>query len=167
MPGVCVKIVNEEIAASGPNIMQGYFKMPEEDRVGFTADGFCRTGDLGAMTSDNGLYIKGRKKHIIRVGGYTVMPAEVEEVVVQVPGVGVCAVIGVPDKVLGEVVWAVVQPIPGQTVTEEQIIAKCKQELASFKVPRKVLFKSDMPLTRIGKVHRVELQKEVIASLQT
>jgi len=177
LPGMEIKIVDEndralppgeigEVLVRGSFTIKGYFKMPEEDRVGFTADGFCRTGDLGYMTPDNGLYIKGRKKHIIRVGGYTVMPAEVEEVVVQVPGVGVCAVIGVPDKVLGEVVWAVVQPIPGQTVTEEQIIAKCKQELASFKVPRKVLFKSDMPLTRIGKVHRVELQKEVIASLQ-
>ncbi len=118
------------------------------------------------MALDGGLYIKGRKKHIIRVGGYTVMPSEVEEVIAQVPGVGMSAVIGVPDKVLGEVVWAVVQAIPGMKVTGEQVIEKCGENLAKFKVPKKVLFREELPLTRIGKVHRVEIQKEIIASLK-
>lgn len=178
LPGVEMKIVDDsekplppgetgEVLVRGPLTIKSYFNMPKEDEEGFTKDGFCRTGDLGYMTPDGGLYIKGRKKHIIRVGGYTVMPSEVEEVIAQVPGVGMSAVIGVPDKVLGEVVWAVVQAIPGIKVTGEQIIEKCGENLAKFKVPKKVLFREELPLTRIGKVHRVEIQNEIIASLKS
>ncbi len=177
LPGVELKIVDDgereihpgetgEVLARSPFTIKGYYKMPEEDRAGFTADGFCRTGDLGYLTPEGGLYIKGRKKHIIRVGSYTVMPSEVEEVIAGVPGVGMSAVIGVPDKVLGEVVWAVVQPFPGQTITEEQVIEQCEAHLAKFKIPKKVIFRDELPLTRIGKVHRVEIQNETIASMK-
>jgi acyl-CoA synthetase (AMP-forming)/AMP-acid ligase II len=83
-----------------------------------------------------------------------------------VPGVGMSAVIGVPDKVLGEVVWAVVQPIPGMALTAENVMEKCKSELASFKVPKRIIFRDELPLTRIGKVHRVEIQKEIVEAVK-
>ncbi|MBU2515808.1 acyl--CoA ligase [bacterium] len=173
LPGVEIKIVGdgeEELAAEivgevlirGDFTINSYFKMPEEDEVGFTKDGYCKTGDLGYLTVDGGLYIKGRKKHIIRVGSYTVMPTEIEEVVTKDPTVGIAAAIGIPDKVMGEVPWVIVCPAPDAVVEEEKMIDLCKRELATFKVPRRVIIWKELPITRIGKVHRVEVQNEII-----
>jgi len=155
-----------EVQISGPLTIQSYYKMPEEDSAGLTPDGYCKTGDLGYLTPEGGLYIKGRIKHIIRVGSYTVMPSEVEEVAVQHPSVGMAAAIGVPDKIYGETVWLVVSPTPGETIDEEQLIAFCKKELAKYKVPKRVVVETELPITRIGKVHRVEIQNRVIQSLK-
>jgi len=176
-PKVDIKIVNNdgtklpheetgEVLVKGDYTINSYFKMPEEDQAGFTADGWCKTGDLGYLTNQGGLYIKGRKKHIIRVGSYTVMPTEIEEVATQDPSVGMSAAIGVPDKILGEVVWLVVSPTPGTTFDTDSLIKLCKDQLAKFKVPKKIIIKNDLPLTRIGKVHRVELQNEIINQIK-
>ncbi|MCP4755132.1 MAG: acyl--CoA ligase [Proteobacteria bacterium] len=174
LPGMEIKIVDDEekevpsetvgeVLVRGDFAIKSYFKMPDEDKAGFTKDqGYCKTGDLGYTTSDGGLYIKGRKKHIIRVGGYTVMPTEIEEVATQDPSVGMAAAIGVPDKILGEVPWLVVCPAPGASVDEQEIIELCRKELAKFKVPKRVVVRDELPITRIGKVHRVEVQNEII-----
>lgn len=152
-----------EILVRGPMTIKGYYKMPEEDRAGFTPDGWCRTGDLGYLTEDGGLYIKGRKKHVIRVGSYTVLPTEVEEVAVQNPNVAMAAAIGAPHEIYGEVVWLVVVPQAGSNVTEEdEIIQGCRQELADFKVPKKVILAQDLPMTLLGKVDRVALLQEAL-----
>ncbi len=150
-----------EVVIKSPFTIQGYFRMPGEDEAGFTDDGFCKSGDLGYLTPDGGLYIKGRIKHIIRVGSYTVMPAEVEDVLTQGPGVAMAAVIGVPDKVYGELAWAVVSPYPGHTIDVENLTALCTEKLASFKVPKKIIVWENLPITRLGKVHRVEVQDKI------
>jgi acyl-CoA synthetase (AMP-forming)/AMP-acid ligase II len=152
-----------EITTSGPLGIRSYFNMPEEDREGFTADGWVKTGDLGYLDEDGGLFIIGRKKHIIRVGSYTVVPAEVEEIVLQDPAVAVAAAIGVPDPIFVEQLWLFVMPEEGATIDEERVMALCKEQLASFKVPRRVVVRESMPTNRIGKVDRKVLEDEAKA----
>lgn len=151
-----------EIIVSGTMTIRGYYKMPNEDKVGFTADGWCRTGDLGMMTADGGVYIKGRKKHIIRVGAYTVLPTEVEEVAVQHPSVAIAIAMGVPDKIYGEVLWMVAVPEAGHTIDADILTEYMKSELANYKVPRKIIVRDEIPTTRIGKADRLALAKEII-----
>ena len=154
-----------EVIIGGPLAIKSYFKMPEEDKVGFTSDGWVRMGDYGYLDEDGGLYVKGRKKQIIRVGSYTVLPTEIEEVVIRDPNIAMAAAIGVPDKIYGEVIWLFVVPEPGGTVDEGEILEMCKRQLAKFKVPEKVIIREDFPTTRLGKTDRVALTKEVIESL--
>ncbi|MDD9302701.1 MAG: long-chain fatty acid--CoA ligase [Desulfobacter sp.] len=150
-----------EVQVRGKLTINSYFKMPDEDAAGFTKDGFCKTGDLGILTRKGNLYIHGRLKHIIRVGSYTVMPSEVEEVAVQHPQVGMAAAIGIPDEIYGETVVLVVSPAQGQTVDAQDIITHCASQLAKFKVPKKIIVEPNMPVTRVGKVHRVEVQNRI------
>jgi len=173
LPGQELKIVDEndhelpagkpgEILTRGSCSFIEYYKMPDETKAMFTPDGWCRSGDLGYLTEDGGLYIQGRIKQIIRVGSYTVLPTEIEEVVIQHPKVALAAVIGMPDKILGEVVWLVVSPQAGQTVSESELIELCRSKLADFKVPKKVIVQASLPMTRIGKVDRLVVRKEVM-----
>jgi acyl-CoA synthetase (AMP-forming)/AMP-acid ligase II len=150
-----------EIMVTGPLAIPSYYNMPEEDEAGFTPDGWVKTGDLGYLDEEGGLYIIGRKKHIIRVGSYTVVPSEVEDVALQVPGVGVAAVIGVPHPIYFEQVVLVLVPEEGETIDEEQVIEACRAELAEFKVPKKVVVRDQVPVTRIGKVDLKVLQAEI------
>ncbi len=176
LPTVKIKIVDDddnelpqgevgEVIISGPLAIKSYFNQPEEDKVGFTSDGWVRTGDLGYLTEDGGLYIQGRKKQIIRVGSYTVLPTEVEEVALKSPDVAMAAAIGVPDKIYGEVIWLFVTPEPGRKVDENKVIELSKKELAKFKVPKKVIIRETIPITRIGKADRKALKKEILESL--
>jgi len=175
-PGVNIKICDDdenklpagnigEIIISGSFSINSYFRMPEEDKAGFTSDGWVKTGDLGYLTEDGRLYIKGRKKHIIRVGSYTVLPTEIEEVVVQLPEVSIAAAIGVPDKIYGEEIWLFIVPEAGHAINEAKIIELCKQDLAKFKVPKKVFVKDSIPQTRIGKADRRTLRDDVLKSM--
>ncbi len=177
LPTVKLKIVDDnenvlpagqvgEILISGPLSIKSYYKMPEEDKAGFTTDGWVKSGDLGYLNEDGGLYVVGRKKHIIRVGGYTVMPSEIEDVVLKFPEVAMAAAIGIPDDIYFEQIWLVVTSESGQTINEDKIIEKCKQELAKFKVPKKVLIRKDIPTTRIGKADRPALTKEILANIE-
>lgn len=172
LPGADIRVVDPEgralpagekgeVVVAGPYTIRGYYKMPDEDAAGFTADGYCKTGDLGYLDAEGGLYIKGRIKHIIRVGSYTVLPSEVEDVLLKSGLAGMAAAIGVPDPVYGEVVWAVVSPFPGVAPDPDALLRLCGEELAGFKVPRRVLVWDELPITRIGKVHRVEVQNRV------
>ncbi len=172
--GVEIKIVDDsgkelgegevgEILVRGPVVSKGYFKQPEETEKGFV-DGFWVSGDLGYLKGD-GLYIVGRKKEIIRVGSYTVLPMEVEEVIMKDHRIASAAVIGVPHEIYGEVVWAVVVPRPGEAVSEEEVIEACKKELADFKVPRKVIVRESIPMTRLGKADRIRLKEEIMGEI--
>jgi len=140
--------------------------MPEENKTTFTEDGWCRSGDLGYITEDGRIYIKGRIKFIIRVGSYTVLPSEVEDVVVKHPKVAMVAAVGIPDKIYNEVVWVAVVTESGQELVESEIIEMCKKELANFKVPKKVIFKKELPITRLAKVDRPTLQKQLIEEFE-
>ncbi len=172
--GVEIKIVDDsgkelgdgevgEILVKGPMVSKGYFRQPEETEKGFT-DGFWVSGDLGYMKGDE-LYIAGRKKEIIRVGSYTVLPMEVEEVIMKNPRVATAAVIGMPHEIYGEVVWAVIVPKPGEEVSEEEIVEACRAELADFKVPRKVIVRESIPMTRLGKADRIRLKEEIMKEI--
>jgi len=177
LPTVKIKIVDDneqplpagdvgEVIVSGPLAIKSYFKMPEEDKAGFTSDGWVKTGDNGYLDEAGGLYIIGRKKHIIRVGSYTVLPTEVEEVAIKHHSVAMAAAIGVPDKIYGETIWLCVVPEPGKPLQEEEILSHCKEKLAKFKVPQKIIVRDLLPMTRLGKTDRITLQKEIIESLE-
>lgn len=180
LPGMIIKIVDEngqdlppgktgEVIVKGPLTSKSYFKMPDENKIGFTEDGYCKTGDLGYLDEDGGLYISGRLKEIIRVGAYTVLPSEIEELVLKHPKVAIAAALGAPDEIHGEVVWLVIGPELGTTFDksdEEEIMEMCRQNLAKFKVPQKIIIypldPNDLPITRIGKVDRVRLKRELL-----
>ena len=173
LPGQEIKIVDEddkevppgeigEMLFKGTLTIPGYYKMPEENEATFTKDGWCRSGDLGYITEDGRIYIKGRKKFIIRVGSYTVLPSEVESVAIEHPKVAMAAAVGIPDKIYNEVVWIVVVPEIGQEIDENEIIKLCKEQLADFKVPKKVVIKKEIPITRLAKVDRPALLKQLI-----
>ena len=180
LPGMDIKIVNEagdqllegetgEVLTNGPLTSKSYYKMPDEDKAGFTSDGYCKTGDLGYLDAEGGLYITGRIKEIIRVGAYTVLPSEIEEIVLPHPKVAIAAALGAPDEIRGEVVWLVIGPELGQKFDksdEDEILELCVKNLAKFKVPQKIIVypldPNDLPITRIGKVDRVRLKKELL-----
>lgn len=155
-----------EVLVRGPLTISGYFRMPAEDEAGFI-NGYCRTGDLGYLTDDGGLYIQGRRKQIIRVGSYTVLPTEVEEVAARHPGVALAAALGMPDPIFGEVVYLVVTPESGQIIDEETLLDRCRSELADYKVPHRIVVRHNVPVTRIGKADRLALQTELLAANAT
>jgi putative sterol carrier protein len=145
-----------EIIISAPQVMKGYWNQPEETaKVLHTdADGrrWLHTGDLGYMDENGYLYVVGRKKYMIIVAGFNVVPAEVEAVLEAHPGVQEAAVIGVPDKTRGERVQAYVVLDADATVTRRELIDYCKENLAPYKVPRRVIFRDSLPRGSIGKV---------------
>jgi len=164
-----VKIVNEEGAevpqgevgeflVKGPGLFKGYWRMPQATEDAFK-DGWYFTGDLGYKDGEGYLYIVGRKKEMIICGGYNVYPREIEELLVSHPDILEAAVIGIPDKEKGEVPKAFVVPKVKGKVSEEEIISFCKENLASYKVPRFVEFLAELPKTSTGKILKRELSK--------
>jgi long-chain acyl-CoA synthetase len=149
-----------EICARGPQVMRGYWQKPDANRAAFTADGFFRTGDIGVLDADGFLTIVDRKKDMILVSGFNVYPNEVEAVVAAVPGVAECACIGVPDERTGEAVRVYAVATPGASVCADDVIAHCRRELASYKVPRHVGFVDALPKSSVGKVLRKALREE-------
>jgi long-chain acyl-CoA synthetase len=152
-----------EICAKGPQIMAGYWNRPDETAKVMTADGYFRTGDIGVMSPDGYTKIVDRKKDMILVSGFNVYPNEVEEVIAGHPGVLECAVIGVKDERSGEAVKAfVVKKDPN--LTAEDIIKFCRGQLANYKVPKHIEFRSELPKTNVGKILRRQLRDEKAAA---
>ncbi len=151
-----------EIWVRGPQVMQGYWNRPKETRQSINSEGWLRTGDIGVMDSRGFLRVTDRKKDIIIVSGFNVYPTEVEDVLAELPGVVESAVVGVPDRITGEIVKAFVV-MRGKSVSAEDIIAFCRQRLTSYKVPKLIEFRSDLPKNPIGKVLRRELRSTVAA----
>ncbi|MBU3596530.1 long-chain-fatty-acid--CoA ligase [Polynucleobacter sp. 86C-FISCH] len=146
-----------EICIRGPQVMAGYWNKPEETKNVMTADGFFRSGDIGIMNADGLTKIVDRKKDMVLVSGFNVYPNEVEEVLSLIPGVLECAVIGVPDEDSGEAVKAfIVKQDP--ELTEETILAYCKENLTNYKRPKHIVFHNDLPKTNVGKILRRELR---------
>lgn len=140
-----------EICARGPQVMSGYWNRPDETARALSADGWLRTGDLGAMDASGHLRLVDRKKDMIVVSGFKVYPSEVEEVVASYPGVGDCAVIGVPDDHSGEAVrLLVVRTDPA--VDAQALHALCRARLTPYKCPTSIEFRDALPKTPIGKV---------------
>jgi long-chain acyl-CoA synthetase len=139
--------------------MKGYHNLPVETRQ-ILRDGWLYTGDIAYMDEDGFFYIVDRKKDLIKPGGYSVWPREVEEVIQKHPKVLEVSVAGVPDAYRGETVKAWVVLKPGETLGEAEIIQHCQPQLAAFKVPTQVEFRSELPKTLVGKVLRRELVRQ-------
>ena len=168
LPGVEVKVVDDErrelprgeigeIAIRG-NVMKGYYKMEEATKKAVDEDGWYYSGDLGKMDEDGYVYITGRKKDMIVVGGFNVYPREIEELLFTHPKVKNVAVVGVPDKKLGEVVKAFI--IPDGELSEEEIRQFCRERVANFKVPKYVEFVGEFPMTASGKIQKYKLREK-------
>jgi long-chain acyl-CoA synthetase len=142
-----------EICIRGPQVMRGYWNRPEETAKVMTADGFLRTGDIGYMDERGYIRIVDRKKDMILVSGFNVYPNEIEDVVAQHPGVLEVAAVGVPDEKSGEAVKIVVVK-KDSALTAEALLAHCREQLTSYKVPRRVEFRTELPKTNVGKILR-------------
>jgi long-chain acyl-CoA synthetase len=138
----------------------GYWNRPEATSSAMTADGYFRTGDLGYLDPDGYLYIVDRKKDIIIRGGENISCQEVEAAIYEHAAVAECAVFGLPDERLGEVVGAIAYCHPGQSVDTEALRSFLSERLAGFKVPLRMWFSAD-PLPRLGteKIDKVDLRK--------
>ena len=141
-----------ELIARGPQVMPGYWKQPGETS-NVLRDGWLYTGDIAKMDAEGYFTIVDRRKDMILVSGFNVYPNEVEAALAELPGVEECAVIGVPDAATGEAVKAFVvrsdPSLDGETVRDF-----CKSELASYKVPKFVEFREDLPKSNVGKILR-------------
>src|SRR4030042_5474072 len=147
-----------EIVIKGPTLMKGYWNLPEETAKAIKV-GWLYTGDLGYMDEDGYFYITGHKKDIIIRGGENVSPVEVEEVHLRHPSVAEAGGIGIPAPIYGEEIKAFVVIRPGERVTEEELVAFCRDRLPTFKSPKKVQFMESLPRNILGKVLRAELRK--------
>lgn len=148
-----------EICAKGPQVMAGYWNRPDETAKAMTPDGFFKTGDIGKMDASGQVTIIDRKKDMILVSGFNVYPNEVEDVVAAHPGVLECAAVGVPDAHSGEaVVLYVVKKDPA--LTEQALMDYCRKELTGYKRPHRIVFRTELPKTNVGKILRRELRDQ-------
>jgi long-chain acyl-CoA synthetase len=148
-----------ELIVKGPQVMKGYWNMPEETAKTLK-DGWLYTGDMARMDEEGYFFIVDRKKDMILASGYNIYPREVEEVLFEHPKVQEAVVAGVPSAYRGETVKAYVVLRGGQTATEEEIIDFCKERLAPYKVPKMVEFRDSIPKTAVGKLLRRTLVEE-------
>jgi HIP---CoA ligase len=155
-----------EVLIRGYNVMQGYFEDPQATAEAIDADGWLHTGDVGLIGADGNLRITDRLKDMFAVGGFNAYPAEIEQTIAHNEKVSEAYVIGVPDERLGEVGRAFIIPRPGETVTEAEIIAYCRERLANFKVPRSVRIVTTLPRNASGKVLKFELRREAVAEAE-
>ena len=147
-----------EILIKGPQIMKGYYKKPAEtDEV--LKDGWFYSGDIGKFDKDGYLSIVDRKKDMIIAGGYNIYPLELDNVLFDHPKILEACTIGVPDKYRGETVKAFIVPKQGETLTEKEIIAYCKKNLAAYKVPKQIEFMEELPKSAVGKILRRKLKE--------
>ena len=169
LPGVKVRITDKnyndvpvgtegEILIKGPNVFNGYWNKPAYNKQVFK-DGWFVTGDVGKIDEKGYVYIIGRSKDVIKSGGINIYPREIEDVIESMPQVMECAVVGVPDKEFGESVKAYVVLNPGSKLSDDDVIAYCKEKLASFKKPKFVDFIDPLPKNTMGKILKEDLRK--------
>jgi long-chain acyl-CoA synthetase len=154
-----------EICFKGPQVMQGYYKKPQQTAE-VIRNGWFYTGDIGYMDAEGWLYIVDRKKDMIISGGYNVYPKEIDEILTSHPKVLEACTIGVPDDYRGETAKAVIILKPNETMTEEEIRAYCKTKLAAYKVPTIYEFAEALPKSAVGKILRRELRQMELAKIQ-
>lgn len=170
LPGVQVRVCGDDgevlpanetgnLQVRGPNVFVGYWKLPDRTAEDFTADGYFNTGDLGRVDDDGYVSIVGRAKDMVITGGLNVYPKEVELFIDDLPGVRESAVIGVPHADFGEGIVAVVVAGDGAAVSEETIIRAARENLANYKVPKRVVFLDELPRNTMGKVQKNNLRE--------
>jgi long-chain acyl-CoA synthetase len=168
VPSTEVKIVGEdgnalaigevgEICIKGPQVMEGYWQRPQDTADVMLPGGWLRTGDIGRMDEDGYTWIEDRKKDMILVSGFNVYPNEIENVVVEMPGILEAAAIGIPDERSGEAV-KIFAVRTNDSITEEDVKAFCKEQLTGYKRPRAVEFRDELPKTNVGKILRRALR---------
>ena len=171
LPGVGIRVVADDgssvptgevghIQVHGPNVFKGYWRMPEKTAEEFTADGWFKTGDVGRFDEQGYLTIVGRSKDLIISGGYNVYPAEIESQLNDADGVAESAVVGVPHADFGEGVIAIVVPRPGARLDESTLLARLKQQIANYKVPKRIFFQDELPRNAMGKVQKNVLRHQ-------
>ena len=151
-----------EIAIKGPQIMQGYYKKPEATAEAIK-DGWYLSGDIGRFDEDGYLSIVDRKKDMVIAGGYNIYPVELDNVLFDHPKILEACTVGVPDEYRGETIKAFIVVKEGETLTEEEVTAYCKENLAAYKVPKLIEFIDELPKTAVGKILRRELRDMEIA----
>ena len=173
-PGYEIRVVDPETGRDRPRgepgeilvrsymLMQGYYKKPEETERTIDTDGWLHTGDMGILRPDGHLRFVGRYKDMLKIGGENVDPMEVEAYLMGHPAINLAAVVAYPDARLSEVGVAFVRLEPGQALTEEQVLDYCRGKIASFKIPRRVIFVDEYPMTSSGKIQKAKLREEAL-----
>jgi long-chain acyl-CoA synthetase len=154
-----------EIICQSPLATHGYYKNPEATNASFR-NGWFYTGDLGYFDEEGFLYVAGRKKDMVKSGGISIYPLEIESVIYGHPAILEAAVIGVPDVQWGEAVKAVVVLKPDAALGGDELIAFCKERLSAYKVPKSVDFRDSLPHTEVGKVNKVKLKELIVAGMR-
>jgi acyl-CoA synthetase (AMP-forming)/AMP-acid ligase II len=171
IPGVEVRCVDDagrevtrgepgEIVVRGYTVMRGYFGDQAETAATIDADGFLHTGDIGVMDARGYVRITDRKKDMFIVGGFNAYPAEIESVILQHPAIVEVAVVGAPDERLGEVGVAFVRCKTGQALDPDALIAWCRDRMANYKVPRRIVAVDALPMNATGKVLKYRLREQ-------
>jgi acyl-CoA synthetase (AMP-forming)/AMP-acid ligase II len=164
IPGVTIELVKDgdlpaepgeegEIVASGRNIMVGYWNNPAETAK-VLQDGKLFTGDIARLDDEGYIYIVGRRSDMIKSGAHRISPKEIEEVILEIPAVHEAAVIGISDNILGESIKAFVVLKAGEALDAKEVQRHCQAKLAYFKIPKEVVFLTELPKTNAGKVRR-------------
>ena len=154
-----------EVIIQGPQVTQGYYKMPEETAKTIR-DGWLYTGDIGTMDEEGYFYIVDRKKDMIIAGGFNIYPRDIDEVLFEHPKILEACAIGIPDSYRGETVKAFVVLKEGQQMTEDEVKQYCAEKLAKYKVPTQVEFIESLPKSGVGKILRKELRAMELAKMQ-
>lgn len=174
LPGVGLRVVDDadapldveevgHVQVKGPNVFPGYWRRPELRATEFTSDGWFRTGDLGRLDADGYLEIAGRAKDLVITGGLNVYPKQVEQALLEVPGVVDCAVVGLPDADLGERVVAAVVAAPGVALDPQALRTAVRGVLAGYKVPKAIHLVDSLPRNTMGKVEKARLRVELLS----
>ena len=155
--------ITGEIVIAGPNVMQGYYDLPEANEAAFTEEDGTRwlhTGDVGYWDEDGYFFVVDREKHVIVSGGYNVYPREIEELLYEHEAIAEAAVVGLPDERRGETVAAYVVPTPNSSLTADEVREYCLDQLAAYKHPREVAIVEELPRTATGKVQKFRIREE-------
>ena len=152
--------VSGELIVKGYSLMLGYYNKPVETAACYDADGWFHTGDTAAWLDDGYLRFLGRYKDMLKIGGENVDPMEVEGLLLEHPKVYQVAIVGLPDEQLVEVPVAFVQRVPDAVFEADDVIGFCRGKVASFKIPRHIVFVDDFPMTASGKIRKVDLRDD-------
>jgi malonyl-CoA/methylmalonyl-CoA synthetase len=151
LPGVSVRIIDGELQVRGPNVFAGYWRRPEASSEAFV-DGWFKTGDMAERSPDRYYTLLGRKGDLIISGGFNIYPREIEEFLQEQPEIVEAAVVGAPDRLRGEIPVAYI--VPRGAVDSAALEARCREKLASFKIPRAFITVEKLPRTALGKIQK-------------
>jgi acyl-CoA synthetase (AMP-forming)/AMP-acid ligase II len=176
LPGLEVRIVDPEskhdvhtglrgeVLVRGYSLFEGYYRDPVKSAQALDQDGWFHTGDIGSLEADGTIMFHGRFKDMLKVGGENVAAAEIEAHLQRHPAVKLAQVVGIPDAKYVEVPAAFVELQPGASATEAELIAHCKADIASFKVPRHVRFVAEWPMSS-SKIQKFRLRTQLVGEL--